>query len=83
MIYEIGKFKSVIHHVDDNPWNDDINNLTIMHHACHMKHHRDKRPPVSLETRAKMSAWQKGKPKSAEARANISAAAKRRRNATY
>ena len=30
----------VVHHIDGNPWNNDITNLKIMSHDEHTKHHR-------------------------------------------
>jgi hypothetical protein len=48
----------IVHHVDENPRNNDIANLRAMHHACHVAHHNGKRI-VSPESRARMSAAQK------------------------
>ncbi len=79
----------VIHHEDENPWNDSPNNLQKMTDVQHKKHHTSNgRHPnqgrkFSPELRKKLSethkgqkAWNKGIPMSEEQKKKISAAKK-------
>lgn len=64
--------KLFVHHIDEDPSNNDLSNLVAMHDPCHRSlHHRGKH--VSLETRQKMSEAHRGKHRSSETRQKISA----------
>ncbi len=64
----------VIHHLDEDPWNNDPTNLRAAHNECHSRHHilsPEHRTnllaaltghTVSPETRSKISQAKKGKP---------------------
>ena len=41
LVYEFGKkrHQGVVHHVDEDPTNDVSENLQLMHHLCHRRHH--------------------------------------------
>lgn len=64
----------VVHHVDQDRSNNDIENLVAMHRRCHVAHHSLLRNygPVSSEARAKISASLTGRKLSGQHRRNIS-----------
>ena len=79
----------VIHHVDEDPWNNDITNLQLMHQGCHKTHHLTGKPSRmtgkkhSAETRAKMRmssarAYAEGRGAGQSAERNAKISAKRR-----
>lgn len=71
----------VIHHVDENPENNDPNNLQIMHHSCHRKHHTIGKPAAhgyTQEVRDKISATLTGRRHPDDMKAKISATMKGR-----
>ena len=68
----------VIHHKDEDPWNNAISNLQKMTKGEHNRHHLSGRKR-SDETRAKISAGRTGKKHSTETRAKMSAAHKGRK----
>lgn len=69
----------VVHHVDKDHGNGDPKNLVAAHNACHLAHHHKRE--MSPETRAKIGAAHKGRPKSREHIMAMVAA--RRLNTTY
>lgn len=71
------RLMGVVHHVDEDRTNNVAENLVVMHHGCHVSHHKrgHKMPPSHG---AKVSAALSGKTKTAEHRAALSAAMKGR-----
>jgi hypothetical protein len=39
----------VIHHKDENPWNNDISNLELLCRSCHARHHAQERRKASAD----------------------------------
>jgi hypothetical protein len=69
----------LVHHIDENPLNDDPANLAAMHEPCHVRlHHGGK--PKSVEHRAKISEANRGRVLSAETRAKIGAKSRGRKH---
>jgi hypothetical protein len=64
---------AIVHHVDGDRSNNAAENLAPAHHGCHLSHHHTGKV-MSAEARAKIGAWQKGRPKSPAQRAKMSAA---------
>jgi hypothetical protein len=64
----------VIHHLDENPWNNDPSNLVAMHNPCHMRHHHlgKPMPPFTDERRERVRAVQTQVMASVENRQRIS-----------
>lgn len=73
--------QGIIHHVDEDPTNNDPSNLQIMHHSCHRKHHTTGVPAAhgyTQEVRDKISATLTGRRHPDEMKAKISATMKGR-----
>jgi len=72
----------VIHHIDDDPTNDEFSNLALMTLSEHSRLHHIGRP-LSKEIRAKLSVAMTGKTLSKETKAKISAAMTGKNNPMY
>lgn len=62
----------LIHHLDEDPWNNNPENLVAMHRPCHFSLHK-KGIPHSDEHRLHISLARRGHPVTPETRAKISA----------
>ena len=65
MEQELGRkldFNEIVHHVDENKLNNDIENLQVISRSEHARMHQSGRS-VSTDTRSKLSNSNKGKPK--------------------
>lgn len=65
----------LVHHLDEDHFNDAPENLVAMHQSCHIRLHRvgerNRGRKASVETKAKMSAVRRGKPKTEEHKRKI------------
>jgi hypothetical protein len=66
--------KLCVHHIDEDPWNNDPSNLASMHLGCHMRFHTlgKTRPPFTDEHRNNIRTAQTKLMASAENRQRIS-----------
>jgi HNH endonuclease/NUMOD3 motif len=60
LVRSLDQYVGVVHHKDENPANNVPENLEIMHHSCHVRHHSTG-VCRSLATRLKMRAAKLGK----------------------
>lgn len=72
LVMKLGRYwgNGYIHHIDEDKWNNDPSNLTIMHSECHAAHHNTGKKH-SVETRRQMSESARGHEVSVETRRKI------------
>lgn len=53
----VGRMDGNVHHLDEDPWNNEPENLVVMHTVCHQREH-----PPTEEQKAAISATLRGRP---------------------